>query len=361
MDDLQQAVARNLSVREAEADEARALVREEVERFARWLSRARRGADDLGAAPPRRRDRRAGAARERVALGVAQRRRPRAARGDGARRRQPAPARADAAAQGLRRRGRVLPLRRTRCTSCSASRPRWRRTTRRPRRSPPLDAAPPQPRAVTSGWGRAAARSRSPRPGWVAERLEGDVELVPIRTSGDERRGGAPRPRTSRASSRRSRRRCSPARSTSPSTPRRTCPASCPTASRSSACPSAPTRATRSAAPPRSTSWPRAPSWARRASAAAPRCSPCGRISHPRAARERGHPAAPARGGRLRRDRARLRRASPGSAARRAACRSRDAGPGRRARAASRSRRARTTRPSPRRPPPSPTRRPSPP
>jgi glutamyl-tRNA reductase len=38
MDDLQRAVARNLSVRETEADEARALVREEVERFESWLA-----------------------------------------------------------------------------------------------------------------------------------------------------------------------------------------------------------------------------------------------------------------------------------------------------------------------------------
>jgi glutamyl-tRNA reductase len=37
MDDLQRAVARNLSGREAEAGEARALVREEVERFQGWL------------------------------------------------------------------------------------------------------------------------------------------------------------------------------------------------------------------------------------------------------------------------------------------------------------------------------------
>ena len=38
MDDLQQAVARNMSVREAEAEEARALVREDVDRFQAWLS-----------------------------------------------------------------------------------------------------------------------------------------------------------------------------------------------------------------------------------------------------------------------------------------------------------------------------------
>ncbi|MBD0281429.1 MAG: glutamyl-tRNA reductase [Thermoleophilaceae bacterium] len=37
MDDLQRAVAENMSVREAVADEARGLVREEVERFDRWL------------------------------------------------------------------------------------------------------------------------------------------------------------------------------------------------------------------------------------------------------------------------------------------------------------------------------------
>ena len=37
MDDLQRAVARNLSVREAEASKARTLVDEEVERFDRWL------------------------------------------------------------------------------------------------------------------------------------------------------------------------------------------------------------------------------------------------------------------------------------------------------------------------------------
>ena len=38
MDDLQQAVARNLGTREVEAGEARVLVRQEVERFERWLA-----------------------------------------------------------------------------------------------------------------------------------------------------------------------------------------------------------------------------------------------------------------------------------------------------------------------------------
>ena len=79
MDDLQAEVARNLSGRQAEADEALVIVREEVGRFERVARIARRGADHLRAAPPRRRDRRAGAARERVALGVALRGRPRAA------------------------------------------------------------------------------------------------------------------------------------------------------------------------------------------------------------------------------------------------------------------------------------------
>ena len=38
MDDLQQAVARNLGAREAEAAEARVLVRQEVARFEHWLT-----------------------------------------------------------------------------------------------------------------------------------------------------------------------------------------------------------------------------------------------------------------------------------------------------------------------------------
>ena len=71
MDDLQRAVARNLDAREAEAEEALVLVREEVERFESWLasldvvptiSALRRRADEVV---------RAGARRERAALGVA--------------------------------------------------------------------------------------------------------------------------------------------------------------------------------------------------------------------------------------------------------------------------------------------------
>ena len=104
MDDLQRAVARNLDAREAEAEEALVLIGEEVARFEQLARLARRGAHDLRPAPPRRRGRRAGAARERGALGVAVRGRPRAARGDGARGGVAAAARADAAAEGRRRR-----------------------------------------------------------------------------------------------------------------------------------------------------------------------------------------------------------------------------------------------------------------
>ena len=50
MDDLQRAVARNLDAREAEAEEALVLVREEVERFEQLDREPGRGADDLGAA-----------------------------------------------------------------------------------------------------------------------------------------------------------------------------------------------------------------------------------------------------------------------------------------------------------------------
>ena len=111
MDDLQQAVARNLGAREAEAAEARVLVRQEVERFERWLasldvlptiSALRERGDEIVEQVLRENE---------LALGVALAGRPRAARGDGPRRGQPPAPRADAAAQGQRRRGRLLPLR----------------------------------------------------------------------------------------------------------------------------------------------------------------------------------------------------------------------------------------------------------
>ena len=69
MDDLQRAVAQNISVREAEAAKS-AHDRRPRGRAVRGLAREpRRRPDDRGAARARRRDRRAGAARERAALG----------------------------------------------------------------------------------------------------------------------------------------------------------------------------------------------------------------------------------------------------------------------------------------------------
>ena len=167
-------------------------------------------------------------------------------------------------------------------------------------------------RLGTRGSALALAQAR-----WVAERLDGEVELVPIRTAGDERRGGdqgqvpqqGPLRKGDRGGAARR------ARSTSRFTPRRTCPASCPTGSASSGCRSEPTRVTHSVAPARSPSSPTAPSSAPRASAGAPRCSRCAPTCDPRAAWKRRHAAAPARGGDYRRDRAGARRASPGSAA----------------------------------------------
>ena len=157
-----------------------------------------------------------------------------------------AAARAHAAAEGLRRRGRLVPLR---ARAARAVRPRGRaRAAGRgsPRRGHSL-ATRRRRRGVirlgTRGSALALAQARL-----VAERLGGrsgagaDHHLAAT--------AAAPRARTSRASSRRSRRRCSRARSTSPCTRPRTCRGSCPTGLRSWPCRSAPTRATRSAAPP---------------------------------------------------------------------------------------------------------------
>ena len=81
MDDLQEAVSRNLGEREMEAAEARLLVDEEVERFERWL-------ESLEVVPTIAALRQRGddvvdqvLARERLALGEPLARRPRAARG----------------------------------------------------------------------------------------------------------------------------------------------------------------------------------------------------------------------------------------------------------------------------------------
>ena len=215
----------------------------------------------------------------------------------------------------------------TRCASCSGSQVRetpWRR-------SPEPAAAD---RLGTRGSALALAQAR-----WVAERLPGEVELV----DDHDARATVARPTTSRASSRRSRRRCWPARSTSPSTPPRTCRPSCPTDCRSWACRSAPIRSTRCAAR-RSLdeladgAVVGTASVRRRAQAA--RAAP--RRRGARAARQRRHPAAAAGRGRLRRDRARARRAGAPRPRRRGRRRSPRSCP-RRARAASRSRRAPTT------------------
>ena len=128
MDDLQALVERNASGREAEARRAEG----DPARRAGALRALARGSgrdpDGRRAARARRRGRRAGAGRERAALGGAHRGRSRAARGGGAGDRVAPPARADAAAEARRRRGRRLREGRGRCASSSAS-------TRRPSRS----------------------------------------------------------------------------------------------------------------------------------------------------------------------------------------------------------------------------------
>ena len=127
MDDLQQAVARQ--PRRARGRGRRgARARAPGGRALRAVAHlARRAAHDLGPAPARRRHRRAGAPRERVALGDALAGGPRAARGDGPLGGEPAAPRSDPAAQGQRRRERLLPLR---ARAARALRPRARRARR---------------------------------------------------------------------------------------------------------------------------------------------------------------------------------------------------------------------------------------
>ena len=207
------------------------LVREEVERFEALDREPGRGADDLGAAPARRRGRAAGARRERAALGVAVGGRPRARGGDGAGRRVAPAARADGAPQG-----RAAPTTTcTRCASCSGSTPRPRggdpgRRGHEPRRAPPAGV-------IRSGWARAAARWRwRRRAGWPSGST-GEVELVTITTAGD--RGSHGRQVALRQGDRGGA--AGRGRSTSRCTRPRTCRASCPPGSRSWACRSAPT------------------------------------------------------------------------------------------------------------------------
>ena len=136
MDDLQREVARNMSGRQAEAEEALVLVREEVARFEDWLgsldvvptiSALRRRGDEIVEQVLRENESRweslSEADRERVAT-MAQRRG------------QPAAARAHAPPARRRRRGHLLPLRARRARAVRARGRTGARTSRRPPRSP---------------------------------------------------------------------------------------------------------------------------------------------------------------------------------------------------------------------------------
>ena len=182
MDDLQREVARNLGGREAEAEEALVLVREEVERFEALAREPRRRADDRGAARARRRDRR----------------RRCCARTSRAGSRSPTPTASGSRVMARAVVSRLLhePTRApqgaagegtptatcTRCASCSGSRPRWRRTRRRPPRSPELDARRRRRgrliRLGTRGSALALAQAELGAPSASAD----EVELVTITT-----------------------------------------------------------------------------------------------------------------------------------------------------------------------------------
>ena len=95
VDDVQAIVERNASGREAEARRAKGILDAELPPLRALARRPGGDPDGRRAARARRRDRRPGPGRERVALGGPLRGRPRARRGDGARDRQPAAARAD--------------------------------------------------------------------------------------------------------------------------------------------------------------------------------------------------------------------------------------------------------------------------
>ena len=192
MDDLQTEVARNLSGRQAEADEALVIVREEVARFDEWLgsldvvptiSALRRRADEIVDQVLRENESRweslSEADRERLATmasAVVSRllheptRRLRGAAGEGKSYRY-----VHAVHELFGLEAALAPLEDA------------------PAEITELDARRTAPRPVirlgTRGSALALAQAR-----WVAERLDGEVELVPIKTSGDKRRrsGHAP-------------------------------------------------------------------------------------------------------------------------------------------------------------------------
>ena len=183
MDDLQTLVERNLSGREAEARRVEgdpALRARPLRALAR---RPGRDPDDRRAARARRRGRRAGPGRERVALGGADRGRPRAARGGGAGDRLAAAARAHPAAQARRRGRRLLREGRACCASSSASTATASRSRRAGAEVSDLGERRRRQRQVSrlrlGSRGSALARIQAER---VAAAL-GGAEVVTVRTA----------------------------------------------------------------------------------------------------------------------------------------------------------------------------------
>ena len=197
------AVARNLSV-ETEADEACARSRG---------SRALRHLAGLADVVPtisalRRRDEIVDQLlRENESGWEAVDGRPRASGRDGPRRGQPAAARADAAPQGLGRRGDLVPVR-ERVARAVRSRGGARATRGGARLGHPAGGPPPLGRPVTIRLWTRGSKLALTQANWVAERLDGEVELVTVRTSGTTRRTRRAC-RTKHASSRNWRRPCS--------------------------------------------------------------------------------------------------------------------------------------------------------
>ena len=238
IDDLQAAVARTHGARRPRRAGPRGSSRRRSRRFAGWLGtlevlptiaalREHGRRDRRRACSPRTRARWEALSerdRERVEAML------RAAR-------EAAAARADAAAQARSARTAATP-------ACSSLRELFgldETRRRRGGRGPPPRSADPRGviRLGTRGSALALAQAR-----WVAERLDGEAELVEITTAGDRPRGRRQVALDGRARARAARR----ARSTSPCTPPRTCRASCAEGPRSPPCRRARTRATCSSA-----------------------------------------------------------------------------------------------------------------